>query len=812
MSTTPAYTDALAEWYRTHARSFFERADPERVAVLDHELERLQKLRDQTSRGEELPICVLGASGVGKSTLLNAIVAKQDALLPQGGVGPLTAQATLVRHAGEPSFRATYLSSKRLGRLLFALEAHHENELKRRKTTIEAKSEELKATLDDEERWEAEADLQVVEEGAPARADDRIEAYKRQARQMIQGSQYGDVDLPYLLDGLHLCLGRAPRWSTTPADEDRGRIERVRKALEIARAKGGGHEVCVGDELRAFREELEMHASGFLAPLIKTLEVRWDAELLRDGLVLVDLPGLGVANDEYRKVTTTWIRKARAVVLVVDRSGVTEASADLLRSTGFLSAMLHDSHDPNAAPVSLLVAVVKLDLSADDARRREQVQRSGTPRRWIEHFEEVCAQAIDLIKGQMRSELEKIAEEGAEATRTERREALARVLQTMEVHPIAALEYRKLYLEDEDDRPRITNAEQSRIPALTTALGKVASDHAARLDARLLRASLDFAERARAAIELCRTQWEQDARAEQEAERLREELEAFLNPLRREFLVRQGGFREFLRSTIPEQIELRIKGEAAVSARAEIDRYLRRFDEYHWATLRATVRRFGAFLGSKHVDLPNELTLRFEEPVAVVWSKHILAALRRRTAALGEDYVQMTAHIVDWALSQGARVQPKLIEALHEELKAETKDLADVGKKAIDELKESVKAELYGKINEQVRRRCQKFIDEKLHQGPGVKQRILHFFREELVASVVEAATAAAVRVLTDNYRVVELEIGELFGRYRNPLDTGAEAIVSSHATSIKRSDAQRRRRVLEEAEGALAALPAAEG
>ena len=46
-----------------------------------------------------------------------------------------------------------------------------------------------------------------------------------------------------------------------------------------------------------------------------------------------------------------------------------------------------------------------------------------------------------------------------------------------------------------------------------------------------------------------------------------------------------------------------------------------------------------------HVNLPNELALRFEEPIAVVWSKHILTSLRKRTAALGGDYVALVAEV-----------------------------------------------------------------------------------------------------------------------------------------------------------------------
>ena len=48
----------------------------------------------------------------------------------------------------------------------------------------------------------------------------------------------------------------------------------------------------------------------------------------------------------------------------------------------------------------------------------------------------------------------------------------------------------------------------------------------------------------------------------------------------------------------------------------------------------------------------------------------------KRTAELATDYVEMTGQIVKWAREQGARVQPRLVEALHDELKGNARALA----------------------------------------------------------------------------------------------------------------------------------------
>ena len=80
-------TNALIEWYKKHARSVIEELAVDRVSDFDAQaarLERIQQLADI-----EIAACFLGQSGVGKSTLINALVGGSEVILPTGGVGPL---------------------------------------------------------------------------------------------------------------------------------------------------------------------------------------------------------------------------------------------------------------------------------------------------------------------------------------------------------------------------------------------------------------------------------------------------------------------------------------------------------------------------------------------------------------------------------------------------------------------------------------------------------------------------------------------------------------------------------------------------
>lgn len=805
MSEFQSQLDAVLAWYSGRARPFLEQHASTHIESIDKRKMDIEKLARTVD--DEVPICFLGNAGVGKSTLLNAIVSERVNVLPHGGIGPLTAQATAVRYAENPYFHASYFSAVALNRILFALERGYARAQKRGETAVI--SPELEGKLDEEDRREADLALPTGEPDAPAESG-KLEAYQRQVRLLIQGNQEGDIELPYLIDALCAVLGYKPRFNLVPVEADATRVERLRLCIQASVNDGVHRKQYADGDIKGLVAELREHASGFLAPLIKNLEVGWNAEALREGLVLVDLPGVGVANDEYRRVTAEWIRsRAQAVVLVVDHRGVTEASVELLRSTGFLNRLMHDSHDPNAQLATLSIAVVKVDEIADSHWHDERSLDPDTARKWNAHFHEVCVKAAELVQRQMRQELEKLVVDGPEATRAERRDALARMLETMQVHAVSAPQHQLFVRDDEESRPRIKSPEESRLPDLVRSLQNVAIEHRSRRRALATAIMDDFRKRVITVIDLVRAQWEENARAEKEAQELRDELETFLAPKQSELEVRQGAFREFLRESLPAQIDARV-GEASMQGKDEITRYLRNLGDLHWSTLRATVRKGGAHVSSKgqHIDLPNQLALRFEEPVAVVWSKHVLSALRRRTKELGEDYVAMVGEVVHWARGQEARVKPRVVEALHHSLDLQTKELSSVGKDAVDELKSKVRTELYAKLVRRVRHRCEQFVEKQQDKGSGVKQRILALFHEELAASVVEEARPVAAKVLLENYSEVQQEIGQRFAAYRNPLEAARDGIVQSHEDGVRRSDAQKRRRVIEDIEEILAALP----
>ena len=172
--------ERVRQWYRQRARSFLDEFTPERVHEFDRDQARIDAL--ESTLGEESPVCFVGHSGVGKSTLINTLVADTRAVLPQGGIGPLTAQATCVRWAESPYFRATYLPAAKLNQVVFGLERHLQHRAGTTGSTPDAVPDE-QMELDPEDRAETQADASEI---AGDGASDRINALIRQASLLVR--------------------------------------------------------------------------------------------------------------------------------------------------------------------------------------------------------------------------------------------------------------------------------------------------------------------------------------------------------------------------------------------------------------------------------------------------------------------------------------------------------------------------------------------------------------------------------------------------------------------------------------------------
>ena len=780
----------LSEWFHTSVKPVLEEHASDRIAEFERQLAELDALG--RTMAEPFDACFLGQSQIGKSTLINALVAEDRVLLPSGGVGPLTAQAIEVNYAAIPSLEVWYHKKRKVLDLLFALERQLDREIANAKENLNPDFSEFGLTLDDQE------DL-VSLDGAtsPTETLERVKT----AALLIAGDQNENRPLTYLCDGLRFACAMPGKWNTEFRESDCPIMERLASVIQGNGEKSHKASGAMNDPI--FMRESHAHAAGPLAPMVNRLTVGWPSPLLAKSIRLVDLPGLGISNDVHGAVTRSWIKeKAKAICLVVTNAGIDAASAELLRSSDFLTRLLYSIDDPEADPVVLLVAVVRMDSLADASYQQERALSPTAFRKRWEHFLDLSEKMKSIISYQMKNELERLAAENDGVAREAALSAGERVVGTLQVFPVSAPEYCKVLRNDEEERSFLRTAEDSGIPTLQRALQDLASDmHTSRIQ-KFARQSTDFRDRVLALLHTIKTQWTEDTE-EAEAERIRGLLHPFLEPKKRELAARQGKFHEFLETSVPQQIDLLV-GKASREAEGAMRRDLRRLEDASWSTLKAVIVRGGAFYGRRPVDLPRDMASRYEEHVAPIWSTSVIGEVRKRTAQLADDYVSLVSKTVAWAEENGARSRSTVVQSLADNIRQEGKRMVQVGRNGADELREAVKRELQDKIQESIRRKCKKFAESEEARGPGVKRRMLRFFEEELLEIAITAAQPPTSQILKNNYAQVRDEIVECFQQFSNPLEDAEQKIVGTHLDAEKRSKAQRRGRVLAGIDSAL--------
>lgn len=374
-ATRPSWQRDLRAWYLAHARGL----------VGDE-----RELLDEPARAPISPIGVLGLTGVGKSSLLNAVIQPGVQLLPAGGVGPLTGLPVRLEVAPSGALTVRYRGRAWLHDVLARLHGECASETELGNLSL-----------------------------------------------LCTGDQYRTRDPHWLLAALRHAL----RPDLNPAPDDDPTTVTSLRCLHAALASSGEcltWSACAPAELF---QQIRLHCGGQLAPLCDEVRIAWPTIGLPANAVLVDLPGLGTIHDLHARQTEAWLSHARAALVVVDRAGLPDALATVLRTSGFLDRW-------RAGVAELAVAITKLDLVADDDRRRAR------DRSWATHYFDACTRATTQMRAQLASVLDHAA-----------------LVSRIRIVAVSSRERHRLARADDVDPPRLRSPASTGVPDLTRALG-----------------------------------------------------------------------------------------------------------------------------------------------------------------------------------------------------------------------------------------------------------------------------------------------------------------------------------------------------
>lgn len=537
--------------------------------------DQLNRIATDAKLRPEVPVALLGPTGAGKSTLINALLDAR--LLPVNVAKICTATVTEVAYAASPDYEAT-----------------------------------IEFVTEDEWRKEFEALVgEVADSEAPP--DDAAPGESKGLNELSKSAREKII---------------AVYRPESPTDVRLSDLSVMKPPSSVTRAFAVGSETMRFDDPKRLAENVAdfLSSDGRLWPIVRKVKIRGPFAPLESGATLVDLPGLNDPNEAREKVTKDYLKAAQYVWVVFGiKRGVTKELKEYLLNPeeNILRQLVMDGR----ADALTLVATASDDLGDVDSAIKQY------------HLPEDAAEADAIlernrdVKGLSRQTLADMAHEiGRGAGLTSEETHLADQLANPAVFTVSARDYLR-FSRLARGHPALDEVGHTEVPALRQHLAEMGARYGVVAQVSRLHRQVDalLAEVAQLLdSENVRLngQSETDAPQRKEIEGALERARTFLGTALQTLQERLVQDLETNQDVLGEKLTL-----AFSRGRAGLNNYLEGLVRFNWNQIRAMVRRDGVYpglggTGEGKFDFSNGIAKPVLDNIAVPWNDYFGERLR----------------------------------------------------------------------------------------------------------------------------------------------------------------------------------------
>lgn len=741
--------------YITQLREYIERLPESDVPVDPIWEQRFRDVEERLDAKPEISIALLGGTGAGKTTLVNALI--ESRLLPVSSMKACTSAITEVAY-GEGPYR---------GEVTFISRAAWQAELQLLAAEIADGREDL-----DKGR--------VI--GAPA--DGRDRSVSRAAEDKLVALYGSETAQKYLvdLDPSHLV-----------------------ETAEIRYAFDNGVYSFQAEDQGQFRLALKrfLDSDEPFWPIVEKVRVQGPFPAMSDGIVLVDLPGLNDPNAAREAATRRHLADSQFVWVAFNmKRALTRDVFDFLREGELLRRLYTEGRTDSLVLVG--TASDDVDFDADIERLRLADDSTIT-----DIVNARSREVADVVRDQL-DELGRLLAQSASETE-DKADQLRAQLSRAPIHCVSAREYQKCIGVMRKSSHQLTDPTTTGIPALQDEARQLAGGRGRQAHLNLLYELVKFVRED--IVRAVSSHWGR-VQAERDAtEAQLEEVKAAVAQAATFLEERTGRVTERFIATVDDArgvLNERLRA-AVQDAEIKVEALDQPWRQMHWNTMRATARREGQWsTGGRRIDLAEQLAKPLLDSVTFAWVEFFGDRALQAVDNLADGLKDLAVDYID-RFQLALRPIPALADVVEQRAEATAGAVRQIVDQRLSELDRDIKERLSAdrrRLTDDVLAQIRvamkpAFVEAAAVRGQGSGSQmvdILHHHAvrsseemfanvrteiEELLVELTEFLSTRA-RVVTANVQREALSMNELVSaRAREHLDPGVHTATAERLQEV---------------------------